>query len=50
MNVIYTTSLADENPLHYLITIQQHRSEVLKPPEKWLPWNYVETVGFSDLG
>ena len=44
MSVIYTTSLAGENPLHYLITIQQHRSEVLKSPEKWLPWNYKENL------
>ena len=44
MSAIYTTSLAGENPLHYLITIQQHRSEVLKSPEKWLPWNYKENL------
>ena len=44
MSVIYTTALAGENPLHYLITIQQHRSAVLKSPEKWLPWNYKENL------
>ena len=47
MSVIYTTALAGENPLHYLITIQQHRSEVRKSPEKWLPWNYRQNLNTS---
>jgi transposase len=44
MSVIYTTSMAGGNPLDYLITIQQHRSQVVQSPEAWLPWNYQQNL------
>ncbi len=44
MSLIYTVSLVGANPCGYLIAIQQHRSQVFKSPEKWLPWNYLENL------
>jgi hypothetical protein len=44
MSVIETCVLNEINPYRYLITIQQHNSQVLKEPEQWLPWNYEEAL------
>ncbi len=44
MSVIYTASLTGANPYEYLIAVQKHRSEVLKSPERWMPWNYQENL------
>jgi len=39
-SVIYTCALAGVNPLTYLTVLQQHRNQIVKEPERWLPWNY----------
>ena len=44
MSVIYTCYLAGENPLDYLITLQQNRHEVFKEPLDWFPWNFREAL------
>lgn len=43
-SIIYTCVLADANPLHYLIALQEHKRQIVKEPEKWLPWNYKDNL------
>ena len=43
-SLIYTCDLADKNPQHYLIALQEHQSKVLANPALWLPWNYQSTL------
>jgi transposase len=40
MGIIHTCRLNNVNPFDYLTKIQKHISEVVKAPEKWMPWNY----------
>jgi hypothetical protein len=44
MSLIYTCALAGGNPFDYLTRLQIHSSDVFKNPEKWLPWNYRDTL------
>lgn len=44
MSLIYTCVLSDENPLNYLIALQNHKSNVHHNPYAWLPWNYQKTL------
>ena len=44
MSIIYTCWLNKVNPLDYLIQLQYHRSDLLKAPQDFLPWNYLETI------
>ena len=44
MSLIHTCNLAGENPFDYLTNLQTHSSHVFKNPEKWLPWNYRNTL------
>jgi len=39
-SLIYTCSLAKENPHHYLTALQDYAHDVRKEPHQWLPWNY----------
>lgn len=43
MSLIHTCVLAGENPLDYLIALQEYRQAVLQAPGEWMPWNYRET-------
>ena len=43
-SLIYTCHLADQNPHHYLIALQNHKTAVLAAPEQWLPWNYQAAI------
>jgi transposase len=43
-SVIYTCALAGANPLAYLTALQEHKNQVVKEPESWLPWNYQDTL------
>jgi transposase len=45
MSLIHTCRLAKVNPLHYLVALQKHSSEVFKNPQRWLPWNYQAEAG-----
>ena len=29
-------------------TTQQHSSELLRDPDKWMPWNYQQSIGHDD--
>ncbi len=43
-SIIYTCALSGINPLHYLIALQENKNQIVKEPEKWLPWTYQETL------
>lgn len=43
-SVIYTCALSDVNPLNYLVALQEHKSQIVKEPERWLPWNYQDAM------
>ena len=43
-SVIYTCALAGINPLNYLTALQEHKSQIVKEPERWLPWCYEDTL------
>ncbi len=50
-SLIYTCHLANANAHHYLTVLQKYPNEVVKSPEKWLPWNYkiaLESIASSD--
>jgi hypothetical protein len=44
MSLIYTCELCGANPFNYLTELQQHAEELASDPEKWMPWNYRETL------
>ncbi|MGH9323589.1 MAG: IS66 family transposase, partial [Vicinamibacteria bacterium] len=44
MSLIHTAELAGENPFAYLCALLRHAEELPESPEKWLPWNYRETL------
>jgi transposase len=48
-SVIYTCALSEINPLNYLIALQEYKNQIVKEPERWLPWNYQETLAASLL-
>jgi transposase len=39
-SLIATCLQAGVNALDYLVALQEHRPEVFRAPEAWLPWNY----------
>lgn len=41
-SIIYTCELAGINPQTYLTALQKHKNQVVKEPNRWLPWNYQE--------
>ena len=44
MSLIQTAELAKKDPLHYLTTLLEHQQQVADSPDRWLPWNYQQTV------
>lgn len=44
MSLIHTCNLAGKNPFDYLTHLQIHSAQVFKNPERWLPWNYEDTL------
>jgi transposase len=44
LSLIATCELAKINPVHYLIALQENKSDVFKYPDWWLPWNYKSTL------
>jgi transposase len=47
MSLIHTCNLAKVNPFDYLIALQEHSSDLVKHPEKWMPWNYTSQLSSS---
>ena len=44
MSLIHTCRLNDADPFDYLTELQKHAGELALDPEKWMPWNYRETL------
>ena len=44
MTVIHTCNLYGVNAFEYLNVLEKHSAEVLKHPERWLPWNYKQQL------
>ncbi len=49
MSLIYTCQLNRVNPFDYLTELYRNAKEVAANPDRWLPWNYRETL-FAGLG
>jgi len=47
MSLIHTCNLAKVNPFDYLIALQEHSSDLVKHPDKWMPWNYTSQLSSS---
>jgi hypothetical protein len=45
MSLFTTCLLCGADPFHYLVTLQNHSTELRKHPQRWLPWNYRENPG-----
>jgi transposase len=45
MSLIHTCNLCKVNPFEYLKSLQQHSSELFRDPDKWMPWNYQQSIG-----
>ena len=44
MSLIHTCILCKVNPFDYLTQLQKYSPLLFKDPEKWLPWNYMQTI------
>ena len=44
MSLIHTCNLAKVNPFVYLTALQEHSSDLVKHPDKWMPWNYTSQL------
>jgi transposase len=44
MSLIYTCQLNEVNPFDYLTQLQEHAEAVAANPQRWMPWNYRETL------
>ena len=47
MSLIHTCNLAKVNPFDYLTALQEHSSDLVKHPDKWMPWNYTSQLASS---
>jgi transposase len=48
MSLIHTCNLCKANAFEYLKALQQHSSELFRHPDKWMPWNYEESIRPAD--
>jgi transposase len=44
MSLIYTCQLNEANPFDYLSESQQHTEALSACPERWMPWNYRDSL------
>jgi transposase len=44
MSLIHTCQLCGADPFDYLTALQRHAVELPANPQKWMPWNYRETL------
>jgi transposase len=44
MSLIHTCNLCKVNPFEYLKILQQYSSELFSDPDKWMPWNYQQSI------
>lgn len=50
MNLIHTCELNGANPFDYLTELERHFGDVAATPEKWMPWNYRQTLDVAATG
>jgi transposase len=44
MSLIHTCELCEANPFDYLTELERHAAELAANPQRWMPWNYRETL------
>jgi transposase len=44
MSLIHTCQLCETSPFDYLTELECHAGELLANPDRWMPWNYRETL------
>ena len=44
MSLIHTCQLCGANPFQYLTEVDCHADELSSNPDRWMPWNYQETL------
>jgi transposase len=44
MSLIHTCQLCGANPFQYLTELERHADELPSNPDRWMPWNYQETL------
>ena len=44
MSLIYTCELDEVNPFDYLTELERHADELATAPDRWMPWNYRQTL------
>lgn len=50
MSLIHTCELNGANAFDYLNQLQLHASDVTEHPQRWMPWNYQETLAADSCG
>ena len=48
MSLIHTCELCGANPLDYLTELDRHTDEIATTPQRWMPWNYRDTLEASN--
>ena len=49
MTLIHTTELNDENPFEYLVALLDNADRLAQEPERWMPWNFRETLATLEI-
>ena len=49
MSLIHTCELNGVNPFDYLTELQKHADELSSHPDRWMPWNYRQTLQKRDV-
>ena len=44
MSLIHTCELNQANSFHYLTELLRHTNEVAAHPDRWMPWNYRDSL------
>ena len=44
MSLIHTCELCGANSFDYLTELDRHVADLPSNPEKWMPWNYRQTL------
>ena len=44
MSIIHTCELEKANPFDYMVNLSKHSNLISENPEKWMPWNYRQTM------
>jgi len=44
MSLIHTCALNGADPFDYITQLQRHAKEVRQKPQRWMPWNYRQTI------